>query len=217
MPELSFRVEGVEVVPFAVAPLLAFRLVVSNAGPETVHTVVLRCQLQIDVTRRRYTPEEEERLRDLFGEPARWSQTLRTMLWTHASTVVPAFTGTATASLPVPCTYDFNVAATKYFSGLADGEVPLTLLFSGSVFYEDEAGALQVSPVSWASEATFRLPVTTWRELMDAYYPNQAWLQLRRDVFDRLYRYKVGLGIPTWEQALERILPAAEADAEAEV
>jgi len=211
MPDLGFQVEAVEVVPFAVAPLLAFRLGVSNgADQETVHTVVLRAQIQIDVTRRRYTPEEEERLRDLFGEPSRWSQTLRTMLWTHASVVVPAFTGSTTVSLSVPCTFDFNVAATKFFYGLEDGDVPLTFLFSGSVFYEDGAGALQVSPVSWAKEATFRLPVKVWRELMAAYYPNEAWLQLRQDVFDRLYRYKVSLGIPTWEQALERVLPVDE-------
>jgi hypothetical protein len=33
---------------------------------------------------------------------------------------------------------------------------------------------------------------------------------LRRDVFERLYQYKVHHGIPTWEAALERILAAAE-------
>jgi hypothetical protein len=30
---------------------------------------------------------------------------------------------------------------------------------------------------------------------------------LRRDIFDRLYQYKRERGIPTWEQALESILP----------
>jgi hypothetical protein len=43
---------------------------------------------------------------------------------------------------------------------------------------------------------------------MDAYYPNVAWLQLRRDVFDRLYEFKSRGSIPTWEQALERLLTA---------
>jgi hypothetical protein len=42
--------------------------------------------------------------------------------------------------------------------------------------------------------------------MMDTYYPNSAWINLRRDVFDRLYRYKMQHGIPTWEQALERAL-----------
>jgi len=33
---------------------------------------------------------------------------------------------------------------------------------------------------------------------------------LRRDVFDRLYRYKVQHGIPTWEQTLEQVLSMEE-------
>jgi hypothetical protein len=196
------------------APLLTFRLRVTNAtAGETVHNVVLRCQIQIEVTRRQYQPEEEARLRDLFGEPERWGQTLRAMLWTHASVVVPPFTGEATLELPVACTYDFNVAATKYFYALEGGDIPLDFLFSGSVFYEDGEGALQVVPISWSLEARFRLPVKTWQQLMETYYPNLAWIQLRRDVFDRLYQYKVRHGIPTWEEAVERILPAVGEEA----
>jgi hypothetical protein len=43
---------------------------------------------------------------------------------------------------------------------------------------------------------------------MDHYYPNSAWLCLRKDVFDRLYEYKRQRGLPTWEQALESLLPS---------
>ena len=130
------------------------------------------------------------------------------MLWTHASVVVPPFTGETTAELPVPCTYDFNLAATKYFYALEDGEIPLDFLFSGSVFYQAGEGALQVAPISWTQEARFRLPVATWQQLMDTYYPNTAWLQLRRDVFDRLYQYKVRPGHPDLG-AGDRAHPAA--------
>jgi Family of unknown function (DUF6084) len=42
--------------------------------------------------------------------------------------------------------------------------------------------------------------------MMDIYYPNSAWLRLRRDAFERLYQYKRRRGIPTWEQALESLL-----------
>jgi hypothetical protein len=135
------------------------------------------------------------------------------MLWTHATVVLPRFTGATALELPVTCTYDFNVAATKYFYGLTEGEVPLNFLFSGSVFYEDAEGALQVGPVAWTQEARFRLPVATWQQLMDAYYPNLATLQLRRDVFDRLYRYKMERGIPSWERALEALLPPVDEEA----
>jgi hypothetical protein len=214
VPDLRVQVEGAEVTPFAMVPLLTFRLRVTNASPdETIHNVVLRCQIQIEATKRHYGADEEARLRDLFGEPERWGQTLRAMLWTHASVVVPPFTGEVTAELPVPCTYDFNIAATKYFYALEEGDIPLDFLFSGSVFYQDGDGALQVAPISWSLEARFRLPVKTWRLLMDTYYPNIAFVELRRDVFDRLYQYKVRHGIPTWEQAVERILPPVDEEA----
>jgi hypothetical protein len=129
------------------------------------------------------------------------------MLWTNTIVMVPAFTGATFVDLPVQCTFDFNVAATKYFAGMEEGEVPLLLLFSGTIFYMAETGALQVSQIPWEKEARCRLPVRTWRDMMDIYYPNSAWLCLRRDVFDRLYRYKVRRGIPTFEQALERVIP----------
>jgi hypothetical protein len=102
------------------------------------------------------------------------------------------------------------VAATKYFHGLSDGDVPLCFLFSGTVFYANREQELQVSPIPWDREARFRLPVQSWNEMMDIYYPNSAWLCLRRDVFERLYQYKVERGIPTWEQTLESVLPALE-------
>ena len=208
--------EGAEAVAYAAAPLLSFKLRVTNAeGDEPIHTVALRCQIQIETTRRRYNEREQERLLDLFGEPERWGQTLRTMLWTHASMVVTPFQGSTLVELPVPCTFDFNVAATKYFAGLENAEVPLALLFSGTVFYEAADGALQVSQISWEKEAKYQLPVSVWQEMMSHYYPNSAWLSLRRDVFDRLSRYKMRRGIPTWEQALESLLPAVEETGEA--
>lgn len=211
MPELNFQIEAAEAQRFTAAPTLLFKLRVSNSVPnETIHSVALRCQIQLEVTRRQYTAEDQKQIRDLFGEPERWSQTLKNMLWTHASVVASAFEGSTVVDLPVPCTFDFNVAATKYFHGLSDGDVPLNFLFSGTIFYADESGALQVSPIPWDKEARFRLPIKSWREMMEIYYPNTAWLCLRRDVFERLYQYKVDRGIATWEQTLERMLAGSE-------
>ncbi len=210
MPDLSFQVEGAEAVPFAASPQLTFKLRVTNTdADELVQTVALRCQIQIEATRRHYAGREKERLLDIFGEPARWGQTLRSMLWTHASVIVSPFRGSTLAELPVPCTFDFNVAAAKYFAALEDGEVPLNLMFSGTVFYDDGEVGLQVGQISWDREAKYRLPVRVWKEMMDLYYPNLAWLALRRDVFDRLHQYKMGRGIPTWEQTIDSLLPAA--------
>ena len=212
MPDLRFEIEGASTVPFAAVPTLAFKLKVTNARQdEAIHTVALRCQIQIEASRRRYTKQEQERLLDLFGEPDRWSQTLRSLLWTHVNLVVPSFAGnTTTVDLPVPCTFDFNVASTKYFEGLEGGDIPLVFLFSGTVFYALPDGTLQVAPISWEQEAKFKLPQQEWSEMMRAYYPNNVWLALRRDVFERLYRYKMENGIPSWEEALENMLPVEE-------
>jgi len=211
MPDLTIAVEKVEVVPSAASPTLAFKLRVTNENPsEVIHTVVLRSQIQIEVTRRRYTPHEQERLRDLFGEPERWGQTLKKLLWTNTSTVAPQFTGATTVDLPVPCTFDFSVATTKYFDGLTDGDIPIFLMFSGTVFYADPDGGLRIAPISWDKETKFRMPLAIWKDMMDRYYPNSAWLCLRRDVFEQLQEYKIRQGIPTWEQALEKLLAQAQ-------
>jgi hypothetical protein len=214
MPELTFQVEAAAPIRFAAAPMLGFTLRIGAASPdECIDAIALRCQLRIEATRRPYTPTEQPKLRDLFGEVARWSQTLRSLLWTHISAVVPAFTGSTTVELQVPCSLDFSLAVTKYFEALEEGEVPLTFLFSGTVFHAGADGRLQAVPIPWDREASFRLPVPVWRELMDHYYPGTAWLCLQRDTFDRLNAYKTGRGLPSWERALDDLLAAAREDA----
>jgi hypothetical protein len=211
MPDLSFTIEGAEAVPYSAAPLLALKLRVKNADPkEPIRAVMLQCQIQIEATRRHYAPAEQAGLLDLFGTPDRWSQTLRSTLWTHAHVNVGPFSGETLVDLPVPCTFDFNIAATKYFHALERGEVPLCLLFSGTIFYDDVTRGVQIAQIPWSKEARFRLPVHVWKNLMDLYYPNTAWLALRRDVFDRLHEFKMLHGLPTWEQAMERLLGQAD-------
>jgi hypothetical protein len=210
MVDLSFQVDRAEPVPHAMAPLLAFKLRIAQRHEASIHAIALRCQVRIDSPRRRYNSEEQERLRDLFDTPDRWGQTLRGMLWTHTNVMVPPFEAETVVDLPVPCSFDFNVAATKYFAALENSEVPLSFLFSGTVFYPDEDNRLQVSQIPWNKEAVFRLPVQVWQDLMARYYPNSAWLCLRRDAFDRLYEYKRQRGRPTWEQTLEDLFSAAE-------
>jgi hypothetical protein len=213
MPDLSIQIASAKAVPFAALPTLAFQVQISNsASHEKIHTIGLWCQIQIDVSRRSYAPQEQERLRDLFGHPERWGRTLRKLLWTNISFVVPGFEADHTVvDMPVPCSFDFNVAATKYFEGLSAGEIPLLMLFSGTVFYESQDSALQVAPISWNLEAEYKLSLQLWREMMSIYYPNNVWINLRRDTFERLYQYKIEHGIPTWEQALEQVLSAETA------
>ena len=145
---------------------------------------------------------------------SRWKDTLRSLLWTHTVLQVPPFSGSTVVDMPVPCTYDLEVVAAKYFHALDDGEVPLEFLFSGTVFYAGEGVGLQVARISWEKEAEFRLPVRLWKEMMNHYFPNSAWIRLRKDAFDRLYDYKVRMGFPTWESAVEALLRASEHEVE---
>lgn len=215
MPDLDYRVEAAEPLDFAAAPTMLLKLriaedVAPGAAPTPIHSLILRCQLRIEPAKRSYSPAEKGRLSDLFGTPERWGQTLRPMLWTHVSAVARAFEGETRLDLLVPCSYDFSLAATKYFAALDEGELPLCLLFSGTVFYETDDHPLQVAQIPWEKEAGFRLPAATWRALMDHYYPNSAWLCLRKDTFDRLERFRRDHGLATCEQVLERLMESVE-------
>ncbi len=208
MPDLDYRVTGVRAATRGVTPLLHFRLEITNTPEEqTIHAVILQAQIQIQSSQRSYLPREKEKLVELFSTPDRWGQTLRNKLWAHATLSLSEFTGSIETILPVPCTYDLNVAATKYFHALEGEDVPLLFLFSGTVFYATADGRLQVERVSWDKECVFRMPVAVWGEMMDEHYPNSAWIYLQRDVFERLLDYKREQGLPTWEATLERLLP----------
>ncbi|MGH8274640.1 MAG: DUF6084 family protein [Gammaproteobacteria bacterium] len=212
MPDLNFEIVNAEPARHAAAPMLNFRLAIGQAvaegeAPTAIQNVALQCQVRIDAQNRLYKPGEQERLSDLFGTPERWGRTLRSMLWTHAHVTVPAFEKACTAELSVPCSFDFNVAATKYFHALEFGYVPLLLLFSGSVFYRDADGALAMDSISWNKEARFSLPVSVWQDMMEMYYPNQSWLCINRQVFEALYEYKRRHGYTGFDEALRDLLP----------
>jgi hypothetical protein len=214
MPELHFQIEGAEAVPHAATPLIAVKLRITNfPATETIHAVTLRCQVQIEPAKRRYVPNEQEKLLDLFGTPERWARTVKPLLWMNTSIAVPRFTGELLVDLELPCTFDFNVAATKYFHALDSGDIPVAVMFSGTLFYEGSNGALQISQVPWDRECIYRLPVSVWKDMMEMHHPNSAWLCLRRDAFEQLYNYKVRHGLPTWEQAIAKALASENASA----
>jgi len=210
MPDLNFRVEGAEVLEYAAVPSILFKLRVENLEEEPIRSVSLNTQVRIAATQRHYDTAEQQRLLEVFGEPHRWGQTLRSLLWAHTTLQVPRFSGSTVVDMPIPCTYDMEVVGSKYFHALEDGEVPLEFLFSGTVFYAAEGGRLQIARISWEKEAEFRMPVRLWKETMERYFPNSAWIRLHKDAFDQLYDYKVRMGLPTWEAAVEALLRASE-------
>ena len=213
MIDLDFAVKSMRAEYHSAAPLLLCTLCVSNKTPAIpVRNVMLRCQVRIEPTQRLYGDGEHERLIALFGLRERWGQTLHSFLWTHTDVLIPAFEGECTIDMPVPCSYDFNIAATTYFHGLEGGEVPLSLLFSGTIFYDDAEGWLQIQQLSWSKEAKFRLPVGVWQAMMKHYYPNGIFLCIGRDVFSRLERFKHAAGHQTFELALAALLASQPTD-----
>ncbi|TJZ44439.1 hypothetical protein FCH28_29235 [Streptomyces piniterrae] len=208
MTELSFTCTGVRADRYAAGPTLVFRLRITAADAARVHALALRCQLRIEPARRGYAPEEAAALTDLFGERSRWGSTLHPLQFAEVSLVVPGFTGETEVDLPVPCTYDMEVAASRYFHALRDGEVPLLLLFSGTVFAGP--GGFRVAPVPWDKEAPFRMPVAVWREMTETHFPGCGWVRLPRETLDALLAFRSRRALPSWEATVEELLAASE-------
>jgi hypothetical protein len=210
--ELAFDCIGARVDRYAVVPALSLVLSISETSGQKVEAIALRCQIRIEPARRRYSSVEAERLNDLFGETDRWADTLKPMQFTTVATMVPGFSGSCEVELPVPFTYDLEVGSARYFDSLEAGEIPLLLLFSGTVFTVSD-GRMQVYQVPWSKEASYRLPVSVWREAIDAHFPNSAWIKMSRQTMEELQRFKSSRALPTWDMTLTELLTRTDADA----
>ncbi|WP_214321759.1 DUF6084 family protein [Nonomuraea sediminis] len=206
MAELGFACLGSRVKTHAAFPTLLFRLRVTSQAD--VHAILLRCQIRVEPHLRRYGPDEAELLGDLFGDPSRWGDTLKPLQFADVAVTVPGFTGATEIDVPVPCGYDLEVAAGKYFAALDDGEIPLLMLFSGTVFTRADNG-FAVQQVPWHCEARHRLPVAVWRELMDHYFPGTGWLRLSRGTLRDLHRFKSAHALATWDDVMQALLKEA--------
>jgi hypothetical protein len=207
---LTFSVLDVVADRFAASPHLRVRLRAEETTGEVVHAMVLRCQLMIEPQRRPYSETETEGIADIFGGRDRWTQTLKPFLWTHASTVTPGFAGAIEFDLPVACSADLDLVAGKFFAAVSDGEVPLRLLFSGTTFSRGASG-FSVEQIPWDLEATHRLPLAAWREVMDHFYPGTGWLRLDRDILSDLLRFKAQRGLTSWDEVATTLLESAGA------
>ena len=64
MPNLSFSIDGAEAVSFAASPMLSFKLNIRNAdSEERIQSIALRCQIQIETTKRKYSETDQEFLK----------------------------------------------------------------------------------------------------------------------------------------------------------
>jgi hypothetical protein len=211
MADLEFVCTGAKPDTAAASPTILLRLHIEETTGAAVHALVLRTQIRIAPQRRRYDDAEAEGVRDLFGERARWGDSLNPIQLAFVNNAVPGFSGSTDIDLSVPCSYDFDVAANKYLYALDAGEVPLVLLFSGTIFTAGESTlGIAVQPIPWHKEATFRMPVEVWKQTMDLHFPGAAWLRLRRETFDALHRYRINEELVSWDDAIERLLKEAQ-------
>jgi hypothetical protein len=205
---LQFACTGARPEPYAAGPSLLFDLRIREDSGRRVHSVALKTQIRIEPRGRTYTAEESAKLVDLFGEPSRWGETLNALQFAQVGSTVTGFTDEITVPIAVPLTYDLDIAATKYFHGLTEGEIPLLMLFSGTVYYA-APGGVQIGLVSWHEEAAFRLPVATWRAAMDEHFPGAAWVRVSTRTLDALSAYRSERVIPNWDDTFERLLKEA--------
>jgi hypothetical protein len=209
-PDPDFEVLEARAVEHAAAPTVAFRVKVADESERQIFTIAVTAVITIEPSKRPYDPASRERLVELFGEPQRWASTTTNFRWAQTEALVPAFAGSTEFELRVPCSYDLELAAAKYFHGLADGAAPLRFHFNGTVFYEAGDGRMQIVQIPWDRSPRFRMPIEVWRRTIDAAYPYRAWVPVHTETLDRLMRLKAAAGLPTFDAAVRRLLDRPE-------
>jgi hypothetical protein len=205
-PAPEFTVLGAENVRHAAAPSLAFVIHLTEPTGREVYTIALKAQIMIEPARRSYDDETRAMLVELFGPPERWGSTTTSFIWVETDVLVPAFTGSTTFRVPVACTYDLELAAVKYFYSVPDGEVPLQLNFTGTIFHRGERGALQIAKIPWDCAADFRMPVVVWKEMVAHYYPHSGFARLHSDTLAALMRRRAERGLPSLDATVAELL-----------
>ena len=204
-----FSVLGVEPVEHALAPTLRFQLHVSDPQGRAIYAIALQTQIQVDPARRAYDAPTRERLVELFGSPERWGATTHSFNWARVDALVPSFTGATSFDLVVPCTYDLEVAASKYFYSLPGGHVPLSFHFTGMVLYRDAVEQLRVTGVPWSCSASWSMPVEAWKRAIADQYPGGGWVRLSVETLDALQSHKARAGHHTFDATVAELLGGA--------
>jgi hypothetical protein len=209
MADLAFGCTGASAERYAATPTLSFALTITESTGVAVHAIALRCQIRIEPHRRRYSAAEARRLHDLFGDTSRWADTVKPIQLAIVTTMVPAFSALTEINVPMPCTYDLEVASARYLQALDDGTIPLLFLFSGTIFVAQGNGyAIELVP--WSSEASYRMPVSVWQDVVNLHFPDSAWLRCSRETLDALSAFKSERALPTWDATLTALLAEAE-------
>ncbi|WP_377268118.1 DUF6084 family protein [Peterkaempfera sp. SMS 1(5)a] len=200
-PDLTFTVAAARPASFTAVPTLEFRIAVAGGGGP-VRSVLLSTAVRIAPARRRHDQATRDRLAEVFGNAQQWASGIRPLALAQVTTVLPPFEDTTTATLPVPCGSDIELAVTKYLRAVPDGDIPLDFLFSGTVFHDGPDGRLRTARISWAGDATYRLPVGLWQQTVH----DSGWVRLSRDDYDRLDAYRARHALTSWDETVRALL-----------
>ncbi|HEV2058914.1 MAG TPA: DUF6084 family protein [Solirubrobacteraceae bacterium] len=214
-PVVKIDILGAAHEPFAAQPTLRFELSVSEPTDRPIYAISLKAQINFDPARREYDASTREELIELFGVPERWPSTTRSFLWCHSSTVVHSFTGATTFGLEVPCTADLEVTASKYVAALPDGDVPITMHFTGRVLYQGPNRQVQAVHLPWSTTASYRMPVSVWRNMMKHHHGNSGFVLLHEDTIAALKKHKRVNGLHSFDAVVLDLLeraPAADSE-----
>jgi Family of unknown function (DUF6084) len=206
-PAPEFEVTGATHVPFAASPTMLFEAIATESTGAAIQSIALTAQVMIEPSRRGYDPETRLRLTELFGPPSSWAPSTSGLPWARVAAVVPGFRGQTQFALEVPCTYDLEVAAAKYFYAVQDGDVPLAFHFNGNVFFHGAGdGRLQVMPISWSTSAHYRMPVSVWRAMIAEHYPGGGWIRVSDDTLRALHERRAAQGLATFDACVADLL-----------
>lgn len=197
MSTLAFELLGAAAESNPAMPALRLRVRLRAAG-EPVDALALRVRVQIEPWRRRYTDAERELLADLSATTA--------LQWGEAAVMLGRFENETEFEVPLLCTYDLQVAASKYFTALEGGAVPVRLFFNGTIFRGAPNG-FTVEMLPWDLECAGEIPVATWQQAMDACFSGQGWIRIDRDAFDALRRYRASHNFPDWTATIQSLVP----------
>jgi hypothetical protein len=208
-PEPEFEITGAAHIAFAAAPTMLFSASAADTSGHRIQSIALTVQVMIDPAKRGYDPETRARLAELFGAPASWAPSTSGLAWARVAAAVPGFTGATPFGIEVPCTFDLEVAAAKYFYAVRDETIPLSFHFNGNVFFYGADGRLQVIPVPWSCTAQFKFPVATWSAMIAEHYPGGGWIRLDRATLETLNDRRGRRGLPSFDACIAELLKIA--------
>ncbi|MDP9228642.1 MAG: DUF6084 family protein [Actinomycetota bacterium] len=212
-PWLKFEITGAQFLKYAAAPTLSFAVDINDESGCEIFMASLTVQIQTEPKKRSYTPEERERLTELFGDPKKWGQSAQRLQLSAEKVLLRPFTGTTSVDVEMLCNYDLELAAAKYFHAVDGGTVPMVFHWNGTVYYTDSEDKLQMVQIPWDTVSDHQLDIDVWKRMMDHYYPHRGWVPVQSETLEALRKLKTERGLMTFDDTVRYLIGEAGGEA----